>query len=127
MLFIGDSDSKESTGNVGDLGSIPRLGRSPGGGNSYPLQYSDLENSVGCTVNGVTKSWTRLNDFDFSTVNGTRYSTVFTLAGQLQIVIPTVLVICCCITSYHRTNWAETILTTYHRTHFVGVRNLEAV
>ena len=79
------------------------------------------------TVHGVTKSWTRLNDFDFSTVNGTRYSTVFTLAGQLQIVIPTVLVICCCITSYHRTNWAETILTTYHRTHFVGVRNLEAV
>ena len=40
------SDSKESACNVGDLGSIPGLGRSPGEGNGYPLQYSCLENSV---------------------------------------------------------------------------------
>ena len=40
----GGSDGKESAYNVGDLGLIPRLGRSPGGGNGYPLQYSCLEN-----------------------------------------------------------------------------------
>ena len=43
--FHGGSDSKESAYNVGDLGSIPGLGRSPGEGNGYPLQYSGLENS----------------------------------------------------------------------------------
>ena len=42
----GGSDGKESACNVGDLGSIPGLGRSPGEGNSYPLQYSGLENSM---------------------------------------------------------------------------------
>ena len=40
------SAGKESTSNVGDLGSIPRLGRSPGKGKGYPLQYSGLENSM---------------------------------------------------------------------------------
>ena len=44
--FPGGSAGKESTCNVGDLGSIPGLGRSPGEGNGYPLQYSDLENSM---------------------------------------------------------------------------------
>ena len=43
--FSGGLDSKESTCNVGDLGLIPGLGRSPGGGNGSPLQYSGLENS----------------------------------------------------------------------------------
>ena len=42
--FPGGSDSKESTHNVGDLGSVSRLGRSPGEGNSNPLQYACLEN-----------------------------------------------------------------------------------
>ena len=46
MGFPGGSDDKESTCNAGDLGSIPRLGRSPGEGNSYPLKYSGLENSM---------------------------------------------------------------------------------
>ena len=41
--FPVDSDSKESTCNEGDLGSIPRLGRFPGGGHGNPLQYSCLE------------------------------------------------------------------------------------
>ena len=41
------------------------LGRSPGEGNSYPLQYSGLENSMDCIVHGVTKSQTRLSDFHF--------------------------------------------------------------
>ena len=45
--FPGSSDGKESTCNVGDLGSIPGSGRSPGGGNGNPLQYSCLENPHG--------------------------------------------------------------------------------
>ena len=44
LTFSGGSDSKESAHNVGDLGSIPGLGRSPGGGHSNSLQYSCLEN-----------------------------------------------------------------------------------
>ena len=45
--FPGDSDVRESTCNVGDMGSILGLGRSPGGGHGNPLQYSCLENSHG--------------------------------------------------------------------------------
>ena len=52
------SAGKESTCNVGDLGSIPVLGRSLGEGKGYPLQYSGLENFMDCIVHGVTKSWT---------------------------------------------------------------------
>ena len=50
------STGKESACNAGDLGSIPGLGRSPGEGNSWPLQYSGLENSTDCIVHGVAKS-----------------------------------------------------------------------
>ena len=46
VAITGGSDSKESACNVGDLGSVPGLGRSPGEGHSYPLQYSCLENSM---------------------------------------------------------------------------------
>ena len=56
---------KESTCQTGDLGLIPELGRSPGEGKGYPLQYSDLENSIDCTVHGVTESRTRLSNFPF--------------------------------------------------------------
>ena len=61
--FPGSSNAKESACNVGDLGSIPVLGRSPGDGHSNPLQYSCLENPHGqrslvATVHGVAKSWT---------------------------------------------------------------------
>ena len=52
------SAGKESTCNAGDLGSIPDLGRPPGEGKGYPLQYSGLENSMDCTVYEVTKSQT---------------------------------------------------------------------
>ena len=45
--FLGGSHGKESACNMGDLGSIPRLGRSPGGGHGNPLQYSCLENPHG--------------------------------------------------------------------------------
>ena len=56
-VFPGGSASKESTCNVGDLGSIPGLGRSPGEGKGYPLQYSGLENPMDCIIHGVAKSW----------------------------------------------------------------------
>ena len=48
----GGSAGKESICNTGDLGLIPGLGRSPGQGNGYPLQYSGLESSVDCIVHG---------------------------------------------------------------------------
>ena len=50
----------------GDLGSVPGLGRSPGEGKGYPLQYSGLENSMDCTVHGVAKSQTRLSNLHSS-------------------------------------------------------------
>ena len=56
--FPGGSAGKESACNAGDLGSIPGLGRSPGEGKGYPLQYSGLENSMDCIVHRVTKSQT---------------------------------------------------------------------
>ena len=54
---------------MGDLGSIPGMGRSPGEGKGYPLQYSGLENSMDYKVYGVAKSQTRLSDFHFHTPN----------------------------------------------------------
>ena len=83
--FPGGSDSKESACNAGNLGSIPGLGRSPGGGHGNPLQYFCLENPHGqrslagyssifawripmdrgawqATVHGITKSQTRMSD-----------------------------------------------------------------
>ena len=50
--FPGGSDSKESTCNVGDLGSVPGMGRSPGEGHGNPVQYSCLENPQGQEVPG---------------------------------------------------------------------------
>ena len=51
--------------NEGDLGSIPGLGRSPGERKGYPLQYSVLDNSLGCIVHEVAKCWTWLGHFCF--------------------------------------------------------------
>ena len=64
LCFPGGSEGKESTcnaGEMGDLASVPGLGRSPGERNGYPLQYSCLENSMdrgawGATVHGVIMS-----------------------------------------------------------------------
>ena len=66
--FPGGSDGKASAYNVGDLGSIPGSGRSPGEGNGNPLQYSCLENPIDrgawwAAVHGVAKSRTQLSDF----------------------------------------------------------------
>ena len=60
--FHGGSDGKKSACNAGDLGLIPRLGRSPGGGHGNTFQYSCVENphgqrnQAGYTVHGVAKS-----------------------------------------------------------------------
>ena len=68
-VFLGfpcGSAGKESACNVGDLGSTPGLGRSPGEGKGYPLQYSGLENSMNCIVHGSARSWTWLSNFHFT-------------------------------------------------------------
>ena len=70
MGFPGGSVVKNppaSTGDVGDSGSVLELGRSPGEGNGYPLQYSCLENPMGrgawrATGYEVAKSQTRLSN-----------------------------------------------------------------
>ena len=67
LSFPGSSAGKESTCNEGDPGSIPGLGRFPGEGMGYPLQYSGLENSMDCIVHEVAKSQTGLSDFHFHT------------------------------------------------------------
>ena len=66
--FLCGSTGKESSCNAGDLGLIPGLG------------YSGLENSMGCIVDGVTKSWTRLSKFHF------RASLVAQLVKSLPVV-----------------------------------------
>ena len=58
VFRVGGSAGKESACSAGDLGLIPELGRSPGEGNGYPLQYSCLENSMDCIVHGVAKCQT---------------------------------------------------------------------
>ena len=69
VFFLGfpcGSAGKESVCNVGNLGSIPGLGRSPGEGKGYPIQYSGLENSLDCIVHGIAKTWIQLSDFHFT-------------------------------------------------------------
>ena len=71
QCFPVGSEVKVSACNAGDLGSIPGSGRSPGGGNGNPLQYSRLETPMDggawwATVHGVAQSWTRLSDFTHS-------------------------------------------------------------
>ena len=70
-VFLGfpyGSADKEPANNGGDLGSIPELGRSPGEGKGYPLQYSGLENSM--DYNGATQSQTQLSYFHFTKERG---------------------------------------------------------
>ena len=79
MGFPGGSDSKESACSVGDPGSIPGLGRSPGEGKGNALQYSCLENPMDggawqATVHGVSKSQTWLSNFTIKCQQCTRAS-----------------------------------------------------
>ena len=67
IIFPGSSDGKESACNAEDWGSVPGLGRSPGGGNGNVLKYVCLENPMDrgawwAMVHRVTKSWTWLSD-----------------------------------------------------------------
>ena len=65
MGFPGGSGRKESACNVGDLGSIPGLGRSSGGGHGNPLQYSWLENPHGQrTLVGYSPLGHKESDFE---------------------------------------------------------------
>ena len=78
FCFPGGSEVKASACNEGDMGSIPGPGRSPGEGNSNPLQYSCLENPMDggawqATIRGVAKSRTRLSDFTFTLSGGNMY------------------------------------------------------
>ena len=66
MGFPCGSARKESACDAGDLGLIPGLGRSPGEGEGYPLQYSSLEDSMDSKVHGVANSQIRLSDFHFT-------------------------------------------------------------
>ena len=71
MGFPGGSDGKAPVRNMGDLGSIPGLGRSPGEGNCTTIQYPCLENPMDggawwAIVHGVTKSQTQLRDITFT-------------------------------------------------------------
>jgi len=73
--FHRGSDSKESACSARDLGSIPVLGRSPGEGNSSPLQYSCLENPMDrgawlATVHEVAENWTQLSNLHFPKGSG---------------------------------------------------------
>ena len=75
VIQIGGSDGKESACNAGDPGSISGLGRSPGEGNSSPLQYSCLENPTDrgawwAAVHSVAQSQTRLKQLSMHTCIG---------------------------------------------------------
>ena len=63
--FPGGSAGTESACNAGDLDSISGFGGSPGEENSFPLQYSGLENCMDYIAHGVAKSQTQLSDFHF--------------------------------------------------------------
>ena len=89
--FPGGSARKISICNVGDLGSIPGLGISPGEGKGYLLQYSGLENSMGCIVHGVSKSRTRQSDFHFHWILD-NVKGLFTFLGVLRV-----LCLCFCL------------------------------
>ena len=64
------SAGKAPAHSVGDLCSIPGLGRSPGEGKGYLLKYSVLENSMDGRVHGFAKSWTELSNFHMPQMNG---------------------------------------------------------
>ena len=66
-MALGVKNPLANAGDIRDVGSIPGLGRSPGGGHGNPLKYSCLKNPTNrrdwwATVHGVAKSWTRLSE-----------------------------------------------------------------
>ena len=95
--FPGGSDGKESACNEGDLGLIPGLGKSPGEGIGFPVQYSCLENAMDrgawwATVLGASKSRTWLRDL--STAHHACFvSRIYLLCSQTYL--PMIIYICC--------------------------------
>ena len=93
--FPGGSAGKEFVCNAGDLGLIPRLGRSPGEGKGYLIQYSGLENPMDYIVHGVSKELTRMSDFSLSGFNSTltksfqTYKLGLEKAEEPEIKLPT--------------------------------------
>ena len=70
-IFLGfpcASAGKESACSAGDLGLVSGLGKSPGERKGYPIQYSGLKNFMDCIVHGVSKSWTSLSNFHFTSL-----------------------------------------------------------
>ena len=67
---------------------IPGLGRSPGEGIGYPLQYSDLENSMDCIVHGVASCRARLRDFYFHFQRSNWRDRPWTWMGRMDIRVP---------------------------------------
>ena len=92
MGFPGGLEGKASTCNVGDLGSIPESGRSPGEGNGNPLQYSCLENPMDrgaweAAVHEVTKSRTRLSNFTFVALYSQKnFTNIYLEISETEIV-----------------------------------------
>ena len=84
MGFPGDSVNKESACNVGDLDSIPGLGRSLGEGNGNPLQYSCLENPCGQRRLAGCSPWGR-EALDTTQHTTQRLSTVYSIMCALQL------------------------------------------
>ena len=91
--FSGGSNGKESTCKVGELVSIPGLGRSPGEGNGNALQYFCLENSIDkgawqATVHGVAKSQTRLEQLTQGIINNITggYGVLMLIAGGCEFL-----------------------------------------
>ena len=66
--FSCDSVVNNPPANAGDLGLVLGLGRSPGEGKGYPVQYSGPENSMDHIVHGIAKSWTWVRNFHFTSV-----------------------------------------------------------
>ena len=64
------SGGEKSAFNVGDLSSVPGLGRSPGEGKGYSFQYSGLKNSMNSIAHGIAKSRTRLSNFHLTSLHG---------------------------------------------------------
>ena len=64
-VFDHGSAGKESVCTVGELGLTLGLGRPPGEGKGYPLQYSGMENSMNCIVHEVAMSPTQVSNFQF--------------------------------------------------------------
>ena len=88
LAQAGGSDGKASAYSVGDWGSVPGLGRSPGEGNGNPLQYSCLENPMDrgawqATVHGVAKSQTGLSNFTLAQAAITKYHRLGGLNNKL--------------------------------------------